>query len=114
MKPPQPTVLAHNVQQFSAVCSFEEPDAVPRPEFDVPLSSVFSSGGSKPSIAQWVGGGGAGLLQHDMMLAIGGRPANHTDTNPGAGIEEKFKVTIRAIFDNPNKHAFFNFKERKS
>ena len=60
MKPPQPTVLAHNVQQFSAVCSFEEPDAVPRPEFDVPLSSVFSSGGSKPSIAQWVGGGGAG------------------------------------------------------
>ena len=53
-------------------------------------------------IALLVGGGGAGLLQHDMMLAIGGRPANHTDTNPGAGIEEKFKVTIRAIFDNPN------------
>lgn len=52
-------------------------------------------------IALLVGGGGAGLLQHDMMLAMGGRPANHTDTNPGAGIEEKFKVTIRAILDNP-------------
>jgi succinyl-CoA synthetase beta subunit len=52
-------------------------------------------------IALLVGGGGAGLLQHDMMLALGGRPANHTDTNPGAGIEEKFKVTIRAILDNP-------------
>ncbi len=53
-------------------------------------------------IALLVGGGGAGLLQHDMMLAMGGRPANHTDTNPGAGIEEKFKVTIRAILDNPS------------
>lgn len=52
-------------------------------------------------IALLVGGGGAGLLQHDLMLAMGGRPANHTDTNPGAGIEEKFKVTIRAILDNP-------------
>jgi succinyl-CoA synthetase beta subunit len=52
-------------------------------------------------IALLVGGGGAGLLQHDMMLAMGGRPANHTDTNPGAGIEEKFKVVVNAILDNP-------------
>ncbi len=49
-----------------------------------------------------VGGGGAGLLQHDLMLAAGGRPANHTDTNPGAGIQEKFKTVINAILDNPN------------
>ena len=54
VKPPQPGVLAHVVQQLSV------PDAVPRPEFAVPLSSVFSSGASKPSIAQWLGGGGAG------------------------------------------------------
>jgi len=52
-------------------------------------------------IALLVGGGGAGLLQHDMMLAMGGRPANHTDTNPGAGIEEKFRVVVRSILDNP-------------
>lgn len=52
-------------------------------------------------IALLVGGGGAGLLQHDMMLAAGGRPANHTDTNPGAGIEEKFKVVVNSILDNP-------------
>ncbi|MEZ5730641.1 MAG: hypothetical protein R3E48_23320 [Burkholderiaceae bacterium] len=25
-----------------------------------------------------VAGGGAGLLQHDMILAMGGRPANHS------------------------------------
>ncbi len=49
-----------------------------------------------------VGGGGAGMLQHDLMLAAGGRPANHTDTNPGAGIKEKFKAVINAILDNPN------------
>jgi succinyl-CoA synthetase beta subunit len=49
-----------------------------------------------------VGGGGAGLLQHDLMLAAGGRPANHTDTNPGAGIKEKIKTVVGAILDNPN------------
>ena len=53
-------------------------------------------------IALLVGGGGAGLLQHDMMLGLGGRPANHTDTNPGAGIEEKFKTVVHAILDNPD------------
>lgn len=48
-----------------------------------------------------VGGGGAGLLQHDLMLAHGGRPANHTDSSPGP-ITEKLKVILGCIFDNPN------------
>src|SRR6185503_13741442 len=30
-------------------------------------------------IALFVSGGGAGLLQHDLVLAAGGRPANHSD-----------------------------------
>jgi succinyl-CoA synthetase beta subunit len=47
-----------------------------------------------------VGGGGAGLLQHDLILAAGGRPANHTDTSPGP-IAEKVKAILGAIFDNP-------------
>jgi succinyl-CoA synthetase beta subunit len=49
-----------------------------------------------------IGGGGAGMLQHDLILAAGGRPANHTDTNPGAGIKEKIKAVVNAILDNPN------------
>jgi succinyl-CoA synthetase beta subunit len=52
-------------------------------------------------IGLFVGGGGAGLLMHDQMLAAGGRPANHTDSNPGAGAEEKYKAVYRAVFDNP-------------
>lgn len=52
-------------------------------------------------IAIFVGGGGAGLLMHDQMLAAGGRPANHTDMNPGAGSDEKNRAVYRAIFDNP-------------
>jgi endonuclease-3 related protein len=43
-----------------------------------------------------VGGGGAGLLQHDLILAAGGRPANHTDTSPGP-IADKLKVILGAI-----------------
>ena len=45
-------------------------------------------------------GGGAGLLQHDLITALGGRPANHSDQN-GINVE-KLKVLIRAVLDNPN------------
>jgi succinyl-CoA synthetase beta subunit/citryl-CoA synthetase large subunit len=48
-----------------------------------------------------VGGGGAGLLQHDIMLSMGGRPANHTDTNPGQGTKAKLRAVFRAVLDNP-------------
>lgn len=47
-----------------------------------------------------VAGGGAGLLQHDMILAAGGRPANHTDISPGPS-PEKIAVVLEAIFQNP-------------
>ncbi len=45
-------------------------------------------------------GGGAGLLQHDLILAMGGRPANHSDMN---GVNpDKIKTLTRAVLDNPN------------
>ena len=56
-------------------------------------------------IGLWVGGGGAGLVQHDMILAAGGRPANHTDAstvNP-----DKVRVLVDAILDNPNVRSLF-------
>lgn len=55
-------------------------------------------------IALLVGGGGAGLLQHDMIIRAGGSPANHTDTSPGR-ITEKLKVILECIFANPRTRA---------
>ena len=46
-----------------------------------------------------VGGGGASLLMHDMILEAGGRPANHTDSSPGP-ITEKLKVVLREVLSN--------------
>ncbi|MSP67568.1 MAG: hypothetical protein EXQ96_05645 [Alphaproteobacteria bacterium] len=63
-------------------------------------------------IGLFVGGGGAGLLQHDMILAEGGRPANHTDMNPGDGTGEKNKAVYLAVLDNPNTNCLligFNY-----
>jgi len=48
-----------------------------------------------------VGGGGASLLQHDMMLAMGAAPANHLDSTPGAGWKEKMGAIFDAILANP-------------
>lgn len=47
-----------------------------------------------------VAGGGAGLLQHDLILKYGGKPANHTDITPGP-IENKLTVLFRAILTKP-------------
>ena len=52
------------------------------------------------NIGLLVGGGGASLLVHDMILACGGRPANHTDSSPGP-ITEKLKVMLREILGRP-------------
>ncbi|MGG5810009.1 ATP-grasp domain-containing protein [Falsiroseomonas sp. CW058] len=61
-----------------------------------------------------VGGGGAGLLQHDLMLALGGRPANHTDTNPGPGAREKLKTVVHAVLDNPaTRGMLFSFNHQQ-
>jgi len=46
-----------------------------------------------------VGGGGAGLYQHDLILSFGGRPANHSDQN-GINVA-KLKALATAVLDNP-------------
>jgi succinyl-CoA synthetase beta subunit len=46
-----------------------------------------------------VGGGGAGLYQHDLILSFGGRPANHSDQN-GINVA-KLKALASAVLDNP-------------
>ena len=48
-----------------------------------------------------VGGGGAGLYQHDLLVDAGVRPANHSDL--GAGVSaEKLDVLIEAVLGHPN------------
>lgn len=48
-----------------------------------------------------VGGGGAGLYQHDLLVRAGVRPANHSDL--GAGVSaEKLDVLIEAVLGHPN------------
>lgn len=51
------------------------------------------------NIALFVSGGGAGLLQHDLMLEAGGHPANHSDFSP-ASIDKPVAM-FDAIFANP-------------
>jgi len=50
-------------------------------------------------IGLFVSGGGAGLLQHDLVLAAGGRPANHSDLSPAT--VDKPAALFDAIFANP-------------
>jgi succinyl-CoA synthetase beta subunit len=52
-------------------------------------------------IGFFVGGGGASLFQHDLMLALGARPANHLDATPGGGWKEKMAAVVDAILDRP-------------
>jgi succinyl-CoA synthetase beta subunit len=61
-----------------------------------------------------VGGGGAGLYIHDVILALGGRPANHCVTPPTSSNTQKLKEVIRAILDNPRLQGLligFNFAQ---
>jgi succinyl-CoA synthetase beta subunit/citryl-CoA synthetase large subunit len=61
-----------------------------------------------------VGGGGPGLYQHDLMLELGGRPANHSVTPPTGSDNRKLKAVIEAIFDHPHLKALlvgFNFAQ---
>lgn len=51
-------------------------------------------------IALFISGGGAGLLQHDLMLAAGGRPANHSDLSPAT--IDKPAALFDAMFANPD------------
>lgn len=61
-----------------------------------------------------VGGGGAGLYQHDVMLELGGRPANHCVTPPTGSDNRKLKAVLAAILDNPRMKGLligFNFAQ---
>jgi succinyl-CoA synthetase beta subunit/citryl-CoA synthetase large subunit len=61
-----------------------------------------------------VGGGGAGLYQHDRVLAAGGRPANHSVTPPTGSDNRKLRSVIEAIVDNPRARGLlvgFNFAQ---
>ncbi|MCC7427383.1 MAG: hypothetical protein IT557_10780 [Alphaproteobacteria bacterium] len=61
-----------------------------------------------------VGGGGAGLYQHDRLVALGARPANHCVTPPTGADSRKLKAVIGAILDNPRTRGLlvgFNFAQ---
>lgn len=61
-----------------------------------------------------VGGGGAGLYIHDLVLELGGRPANHCVTPPTSADDAKLKAVLRAIFGNPKVRGVlvgFNFAQ---
>lgn len=56
-------------------------------------------------IGMFVGGGGAGVYQHDLILAAGGRPANHTDASTQN--MDKVRALIDVILDNPRVKSLF-------
>jgi succinyl-CoA synthetase beta subunit len=61
-----------------------------------------------------VGGGGAGLYQHDMIVDAGGHPANHCVTPPTGSDSRKLKAVIKAILGNPKTRSLlvgFNFAQ---
>lgn len=61
-----------------------------------------------------VGGGGAGLYQHDVMLELGGKPANHCVTPPTGSDNRKLKAVLSAILENPRLKGLligFNFAQ---
>ena len=61
-----------------------------------------------------VGGGGAGLYIHDLIVSMGGEPANHCVTPPTSSDTVKLKAVINAILDNPRLRGLlvgFNFAQ---
>ena len=66
------------------------------------------------TIGLLVGGGGAGLYIHDLVLELGGKPANHCVTPPTGSDIRKLKEVLRAILDNPRARGLligFNFAQ---
>lgn len=99
-------------------------DSEPLPENPreraVALANRASAGGEcqyvelEGDIGLLVGGGGAGLYQHDLMLEAGGRPANHCVTPPTGADNLKLKAVLSAILDNPRLRGLllgFNFAQ---
>ncbi|MFA5490638.1 MAG: ATP-grasp domain-containing protein, partial [Candidimonas sp.] len=61
-----------------------------------------------------VGGGGAGLYIHDMVIAAGGAPANHCVTPPTSSDNRKLKAVLNAILEKPGLKGLlvgFNFAQ---
>lgn len=61
-----------------------------------------------------VGGGGAGLYLHDLIVGFGGRPANHCVTPPTGADTRKLRAVLEAVFDNPRTKSLlvgFNFAQ---
>jgi len=61
-----------------------------------------------------VGGGGAGLYQHDLVIDMGARPANHCVTPPTGSDRRKLREVIRAVVTNPKVEGLlvgFNFAQ---
>lgn len=66
------------------------------------------------NIGLLVGGGGAGLYQHDLVLELGGQPANHCVTPPTGPDRRKLKAVLEAIFEHPRIRGLlvgFNFAQ---
>lgn len=65
-------------------------------------------------IGLFVGGGGAGLYIHDLIVELGGRPANHCVTPPTGSDIRKIKAVLTAIVGNPAARCLlvgFNFAQ---
>ena len=56
------------------------------------------------TVGLFVGGGGAGLLQHDMLLQRGVRPANHSDYSPSP-TPDKAQAVLEEVFSRPQVEA---------
>jgi succinyl-CoA synthetase beta subunit len=97
----------------------ESPTGNPR-ERSVAMANRAFPGGEcqyvelEGNIGLLVGGGGAGLYQHDLMLELGGLPANHCVTPPTGADNRKLKAVLSAILDNPKLRGLligFNFAQ---
>ena len=86
----------------------------------VALANRGSEGGEcqyvelQGDIGLLVGGGGAGLYLHDLVLGFGGSPANHCVTPPTSADNRKLKAVLGAILENPAVRGLlvgFNFAQ---
>ena len=105
--------------EWRAIARTEDLPANPR-ERSVALANRELPGGEcqyvelEGDIGLLVGGGGAGLYQHDLLLELGGRPANHCVTPPTGSDNRKLKAVLSAILENPNLRGLligFNFAQ---
>ena len=106
--------------QWHTVVTREAETAPNERERRVRLANAALPGGEaqyvelEGDIGLLVGGGGAGLYVHDLIVEMGGRPANHCVTPPTGSDTRKLKAVIEAIVDNPQTRSLlvaFNFAQ---